>query len=183
MSLPKSIQKLLDIIDDKEIMPVETLKSPAKIKLGSMLLFVYDAKHKATLEFWDTLPIVIPIARYGDRFLGWNLHYCPYTWRISLAKELMKNISWKKRLTYKDVKSAFESAKVPLGFLQLTIRTYLYSHIRSNVKEFNSLNYELAIKEVMPRFKKETEENIYKILMSRFYKKIGGLRGSSKKSR
>lgn len=177
-SLPQEVQNLLDIIDDTAIMPVETLKSPNQIKLGSMLLFVYDAKWKNVLEFWDMLPIVIPLAKQGDRFLGLNLHYLIYTWRVALAKELMKRISWKKRMTYADVKDAIHSAQTPHGMLYLCIRSYLYSHIRSNVKEFNSLNYELAVKEVMPRFQKKTEEEIYRILMSRFYKKIGGIKKS-----
>lgn len=181
MSLPQEVQNLIDIINDESSLPVKTLKSPRQIKLGSMLLFGYDPKWKKELPFYDILPIVIPIAKYGDRFLGWNIHYCPFTWRVSLAKELMKRISWRKRLTYADVKDAFESARTPLGFLQMTVRCYLYSHIRSNVKEFDKLNYELAVKEVMPRFKKKTEEQIYRILMSKFYKRIGGIRGSGKK--
>ena len=181
MSLPQQIEKLLDLIEKTEDEKIDVVKSFKQLKLGSMVLFVYDPKWKNELPFYDVLPVVIPIARLGDRFLGWNLHYLPYTWRVSLAKEMMKKISWRKRMTYADVKDAIESAKIPHAMLYYCIRTYLYSHIRSQMKEFHSQNYQMVVKEVMPRFKKETEEAIYKILMSRMYKRLKGIPKSRKK--
>ena len=86
----------------------------------------------------------------------------------------------KKRIQYKDVVQAIKSAKVPEGYLYLCIRTYLYTHIRSDVWEFNRLNYEEMIKNVMPKFKKAGEEYVYKTLLSRFYKTIGGIRKKEK---
>jgi hypothetical protein len=178
--LPKQVQKLLDIIEKENNETVDTVKGPSQIKLGSMLLFVYSPKWSKILPFYDVLPLAIPLARYGDRLLAINCHYIPYVWRVSLTRELMKRISWKKRLQYKDIKQAIKSAKVPHAMLYYAIRTYLYSHVMSSIKEFHSQNFEMAVQEVMPRFKKETEENIYKILMSKMYKRIGGLKGTKK---
>lgn len=180
-SLPKQIQKLLDIIEGREKLPAETVENPLKANLGAMYLMVYDPKWKNELPFYDVLPMFVLIGKQGDRWLGLNLHYVPYTWRVSLAKELMKKFSWKKRIQYKDIKSAFQSAKAPLGYLYLCIRTYLYSHIRSEVKMFDNQNYDQIVENVMPKFKKAGEEYIYKTLMSKFYKKTGGIRGTSKK--
>jgi hypothetical protein len=179
-NLPKQIEKLLDIIEGREKVEVETLKSPAKAKLGYLYLMVYDAKWKQKLEFWDALPMFVLLGKSGDRFIGVNFHYLPWTWRKSLLKEFMKKLSWKKRITYKDIKAAFIASKTPMGYLMLCIRTYLYSHIRSEVKEFTNQNYDLVVDNVMPKFKKASEEYIYKTLMSRFYKKIGGLNPKSK---
>lgn len=179
-SIPKQVQKLIELIEQENNDTVDIVKHPSKIKLGSLLLFSYQPKWRKVLPFYDVLPLVIPLARGGDRFLGLNVHYLPFLWRVSLTRELMKKISWKKRMQYKDVKQAIKSAKVPHSMLYYCIRTYLYSHVMSELKEFNSQNFEMAMQEVMPRFKKETEENIYKILMSKMYKRIGGIKGTKK---
>lgn len=178
--LPKQVQKLLDIIENREKLPSETVKNPLKAQLGAMYLMVYDAKWKNELEFWDMLPMFILIGKKGDRWFGINLHYVPWTWRKSLAKELMKRYSWKKRIQYKDIVSAFKSAKAPMGYLYLCLRSYLYSHIRSEVKMFDYQNYDVVVDNVMPKFKKASEEYIYKTLMSRFYKKTGGIKKTKK---
>lgn len=179
VSLPDAVKNIIKIIDREDHETVKTVKSPNKMKLGYMYTYVYDPKHKKTLPFYDVLPMMVLLGKGGDRMIGLNLHYLPYTWRVKIAKNIMKLLSWKKRIKYSDVKKAINSAKVPEGLLYLCIRVYLYGKIQSNVKEFDSQNYELAIKNVMPQFKKETEENIYKILMSKFYKRIGGIRKKS----
>lgn len=179
-SLPKQIQKLLDIIEGREKLPAETVKNPLKAPLGAMYLMVYDAKWKNQLEFWDMLPMFILLGKSGDRWFGANLHFVPFSWRKSIAEELMKRFSWKKRIKYGDIVAAFKAAKVPMGYLYLTLRTYLYSHIRSEVKMFNNQNYDVIVDNVMPKFKKAGEEYIYKTLMSRFYKKIGGIKKKTK---
>ncbi len=179
-SLPKQVQKLLDIIEDREKIQVETLKSPLKAKLGYLYLMIYDAKWKSQLEFWDALPMFILLGKSGDRFIGINFHYLPWTWRKSLLTEFMKATSWKKRIKYSDIKNAFKAAQIPKGYLMLCIRTYLYSHIRSQIKEFNNQNFDVVVDNVMPKFKKASEEYIFKTLMSRFYTKVGGIKKSSK---
>lgn len=179
-TLPKQIQKLLDVIEGREKIPVATIDNPMKAKLGYLYLMIYDAKHKDTLEFWDALPMFVLLGKSGDRFLGVNFHYLPWVWRKSLLKEFMKKLSWKKRITYKDIKAAFIASKTPMGYLMLCIRSYLYRKIKSEVKEFDNQNYDLVVDNVMPKFKKAGEEYIYKTLMSRFYKKIGGVNPKKK---
>lgn len=177
---PKLVYKLLEQIIDREHMEAETVKTPAKAKLGAMYLMIYDAKWKDILEFWDTLPLFVLIAKKADRWLGLNLHYLPYTWRVSIAKKLMNMFASKKRIQYKDVVKAIKEAKVPEGYLYLCIRSYLYTHIRSEVKMFDRQNYDIMIKNVMPKFKKAGDEYIYKVLLSKFYKKTGGIKKKTK---
>ena len=40
-------------------------------------MFVYDPKYKKTLPYYDTFPLVLPLERYSDGFLGLNFHYLP----------------------------------------------------------------------------------------------------------
>lgn len=177
MALPKEVLKLIAIIDKEDHETVKTVTSPNKLKLGHLYIMAYSPKWKSVLPFYDILPMFMILGKSGDRVLALNFHYLPYTWRKSIVSKLMKKLAQKKRaLKYKDVKQALESAKVPDGYLYMCIRTYLYSHIVSKVKEFDSQNYLLVLENVMPRFKKETEEKIYKSLMSKFYKRVGGIK-------
>jgi len=70
---------------------------------GRMYLFFYDALHKDTLPYYDTLPLCIPFAKDAETFTGLNLHYLPYKMRAVLLKNLLdfataKNLSEKSKL-------------------------------------------------------------------------------------
>ena len=56
---------------------------------GNLNMFFYDPKFKKTLPYYDRFPLVLPIERYSDGFLGINLHYLPIPLRIRLLDELM----------------------------------------------------------------------------------------------
>ena len=58
-------------------------------QIGGMYLFLYDAKTKDKLPFFDMYPLVLPIEMYLDGFLGLNLHYLPPLARINLLKALI----------------------------------------------------------------------------------------------
>jgi hypothetical protein len=48
-----------------------------KQMIGRMYLFEYDPKTKNTpkLPYYDRFPLVFPIEKYSDSFLGMNMHY------------------------------------------------------------------------------------------------------------
>ena len=60
---------------------------------GRMNMFVYGPKHKKTLPYYDTFPLVLPLERYSDGFLGINFHYLPIPLRIGLLNELARYAS------------------------------------------------------------------------------------------
>ena len=41
---------------------------------GRLNMFIYSPKHSKTLPYYDTFPLVLPIEKYPDGFLGINLH-------------------------------------------------------------------------------------------------------------
>lgn len=57
-------------------------------KVGNLYLFMYDAKWKNQLPYWDVFPLVFPIDYYSNGFLGLNLHYLPQPARALLIKKL-----------------------------------------------------------------------------------------------
>ena len=79
----------------------------SKMWLGKMYFFVYNPKHKMTLPYYDMFPLVLPVERYSDGFLGINFHYLAPKERAHLLDEIKifvndKTLSEKTRimLTY-----------------------------------------------------------------------------------
>ena len=56
--------------------------------IGKMYFFFYDPKLKDSLPYYDRFPLVIPIERYQNGFLGLNLHYIHPKQRIILLDKL-----------------------------------------------------------------------------------------------
>jgi len=79
----------------REVMPM-TLKINAaqqgtltgRVIPGRMYFFMYNPKHKATLPYYDLFPLVLPIQKYSDGFLGINFHYLYPKDRAILLDEL-----------------------------------------------------------------------------------------------
>ena len=179
--LPAKLQKIVDAIEKEELYAAKKVRPGSReMILGNMYIHVYDAKWKNTLEWWDAHPMWILLRKTGDRMHGINLNYIPWLWRKNLTKKFLKMASWGKRITYRDIKLAFQAGRVPLGYCALAYRTYLYSHIRSPIYMFDSNNYEYALDNLTAKWKKATEQKIFKTLLSRFYKKVGGIGKTSK---
>jgi len=51
---------------------------------GNMYMFLYDAKLKDKLPYWDMFPLVLPFRKVPGGFFGLNLHYIPYQVRFKL---------------------------------------------------------------------------------------------------
>ena len=55
---------------------------------GRMYFFMYNPKHKTTLPYYDLFPLVLPIQKFSDGFLGINFHYLYPKDRAILLDEL-----------------------------------------------------------------------------------------------
>lgn len=165
--LPKDIELLLNKLYRNKDIPVVRPGSK-QMKLGYPLLFKYDAKWKSILPYWDALPLSIPIAKYGNGFLGINLHFVPWSRRIQLANSIIKKTKNKNRVTYPDLKAAWKSSKLPEALAMLCIRRYLYSHVRSHLKSFDWETYSEAVRDVRPKFIKKSEKFILSDIMRKF---------------
>ena len=56
---------------------------------GRLNMFFYSPKHAKVLPYYDTFPLVLPLEKYSDGFLGINLHYLPISLRMRLLDRLV----------------------------------------------------------------------------------------------
>ena len=131
-------------------------------KVGRMYIYVYDAKHKKTLDYYDQLPLVIPIDPYSNGWLGINFHYLPIKERVFLMMKLLefaKGEDEKQRLqlSYQLLKGVSKYKKVAP-----TIHRYLTGHIRSKIIEIPPSEYFDLLKLPLAHFTGASKVTVYK---------------------
>lgn len=116
--------------------------------IGKMYFFVYDPKLKQKLPVYDKFPLVFPIERYGDGFLGLNLHYLSQGERKALLSKLDDFKTNKRydemtrlRLSY----DLLASTKKLNNLSRPCVKRYLFSQVRSKFVEVISSEWEQAI--------------------------------------
>jgi hypothetical protein len=113
--------------------------------IGKMYLFTYDAKHKDKLPIWDKYPLVFPIERYNDGFLGLNVHYLGLREREALLNQLIqystaRNLTERSRLrlTY----DLIAGTKKLSSLARPCVKRYLFSHVRSKFVEIPATEWD-----------------------------------------
>lgn len=144
-------------VNKKQVSPAKVMNTAEPFKLfqkiegpavGKMFMFIYDAKHKATMPFFDKFPLVFPIQFYTDGFLGINLHYLPPMARAGLMDALYDiannnkyNSTMKLNISYDVLKNA---AGHFAGFEQC-VKRYLYAHVKSPFHYVNPADWDKAL--------------------------------------
>ena len=71
----------------------ESSRMRSRIFPGRMYFFQYYPKGEKTLPYYDTFPIIFPIKKYSDSYLGINFHYLPLIQRAELMDALYDIVS------------------------------------------------------------------------------------------
>jgi hypothetical protein len=131
--------------------------------LGKMYMFFYDPKHKKTLKTYDTFPLIFPISRLSDGFVGMNFHYLGLKERAVLMDalyELTNNNKFddktKLRLTFEMLN---KSAKYK--YFKPTVHRYLSAHVRSRFLEIASAEWDTALFLPVERFEKQGKRTVW----------------------
>lgn len=110
--------------------------SPSNMRTGEMFMYMYDAKYKDLLPWYDRFPLMILLEKSPKGFLGLNLHYIAPKYRAVLLEELYKYSTDEEleegarfKLTYELLKSV---SKLKYGIP--CVKRYLWSHIDSRIQ-------------------------------------------------
>ena len=127
---------------------------------GLLNMFIYAPKFGKKLPYYDTFPLVLPIERYNDGFLGLNLHYLPIPLRIRLLDELSdfsNNTKFDEstflRVSYKKVKG--------ISAVKPTIHKYLAGYVRSRFRKVEADDFITATLLPVQRFKKASASAVW----------------------
>jgi hypothetical protein len=138
--------------------------------IGRMYFFFYDPKTKDSLPYYDRFPLVIPIERYSDGFLGLNLHYIHPKQRIILLDKLSDTATnrrfdekTKLRLSYQYLATASTAFQV-----MPCIKRYLFNHLTSRFLEIPADEWDIAALLPVEQFEKASKSKVYAESRKRF---------------
>ena len=127
---------------------------------GRLNMFFYDPKLKAKLPYYDTFPLVLPIERYNDGFLGINLHYLPMGLRIRLLDRLVDftnntkfDESTKLDVDYSKLKT--------INLIKPALKRYLAGRVKTQFRRIDADEFTVAVLLPVARFKKASASEVY----------------------
>ena len=134
-----------------------------KSMIGRMYFYFYDPKLKDMLPYYDRFPLVIPIERYQDGFLGLNLHYISPKQRVILLDKLSNYLNNHKydettrlRLSYDHLRNASTIYEgIPC------IKKYLYKQVKSRFLEITADEWDIAALIPYEHFEGATKNKVW----------------------
>ena len=127
---------------------------------GRLNMFIYDPKFKKKLPYYDTFPLVLPLEKYSDGFLGINMHYLPIPLRIRLLDRLVDfsndtdfDETTRLIVEYRKVKN--------IRLVKPTIHKYLAGQVKSQFRRIDADEFMIATLLPVQRFKKSTAKAVW----------------------
>lgn len=111
------------------------LGTNTKFLLGGLYFYYYNPKTKADLPYYDMFPLVMPLEKYSDGFLGLNFHYLPPAYRAVFLNKLMGRAIYDDNDEIKRVKITYDILQTTRRYKEFRpcVKRYLHSHIKSRV--------------------------------------------------
>ena len=129
---------------------------------GKLNMFFYNPKLKKELPYYDTFPLVLPIERYSDGFLGINFHYLPIPLRMKLLDRIMKFANSQDLDETRTRIIADYSKLKKLPIIKPTLHKYLYSQVKSQFRRVDADEFKIACLLPVQRFKKASSTEVWK---------------------
>ena len=136
------------IMDSKKGIKSHVIQVP---QVGRLYQFIYDAKTKEDLEFFDVYPLSICVAIGEDRWYSINLHYLPPKVREGFLEDLLVKYADKKTQKRQTVAQStvlkLDWSKIrnfDQAIFEHALTSYLPSQYKSNLQEIHPKYWHLA---------------------------------------
>ena len=134
------------------------------VKPGNLYMFFYDPKTKADLPYYDTFPLVFPFAKTENGFIGLNMHYLSYRFRVVLLDNLLK---------FKNTKGIDENTRLRYSWTMIKgiskhrlaehcVKSYLSDHLVTPMKMITPTDWTTAMMLPVESFKKASVTEVWK---------------------
>ena len=134
-----------------------------KSMIGRMYFYFYDPKTKDSMPYYDQFPLVIPIEKYNDGFLGLNLHYIHPKHRMVLLDKLsdtMSNDTYDEKTKLK-INYRYLAAASRIFEANPCIKRYLFTQIESRFLEITADEWDIAAMLPLESFVGATTSKVY----------------------
>ena len=128
---------------------------------GRMNMFFYDPKGRKTLPYYDTFPLVLPIERYPDGFLGINFHYLPMGLRLKLLDRIV-DFSNNTKFDESTIIDANYSQLKNIREIKPTLKRYLAGRVKTRFRRVDADEFTVAALLPIARWKNGSQTEVYK---------------------
>ena len=161
---PKSTQWFRDKIKEfgtpKSADLIRDGKRTSTPTFGLLNMFVYDPKLKDKLPYYDTFPLVLPIEKYSNGFLGINMHYLSMPMRMRLLDRLVDysnndkfDKSTKLNVDYSRLKK--------IDLIKPCLKRYLAGNVKTQFRKVEADEFIVATLLPVQRFKKQSDSHVF----------------------
>ena len=134
-----------------------------KFLLGGMYFFFYNPKTKNDLPYYDIFPLVMPLEKHPDGFLGINLHYLPPQMRFMLLNKLISRAVYDSNDELKRLKVSYDVLSATRRYREFRpcVKKYLFTHIKSKILAVGSDEWDVATYLPVQQFKKAPTKEVW----------------------
>jgi hypothetical protein len=136
--------------------------------VGGLYHFFYDPMTKNKLDYYDSFPLVIPLNKSIDGFLGLNLHYLPPLYRATFLDKLMPTADLNAKDEPERLRITYDILKVTqtLREFKPCLKKYLNSQIRSKIVPIEPNEWDVALFLPTAMFNRVPNSKVYKESLS-----------------
>jgi len=150
-------------VDRRALMQEEEITLSNKEIVGSMQMFFYQPKHRETLPYYDTFPLVIVLGPAEGGFLGLNLHYLPPVLRakfLDALLDVLNNKSYTESTRFSVTYSLLKRA-AKFKYFKPCIKHYLFDRVKSRFATVAAPEWEIATFLPTADFQKADVSKVY----------------------
>ena len=131
--------------------------------VGSMYMYYYDPKHKATLPYYDAFPLVFPYKKVEGGFMGINLHYLPLPLRAKLMDALydVSNNERYDETTRLKLNYNVLNSTAKFKYFKPCIKHYLTDQMRSRFLYVYPSEWDMALFLPLERFRGASKQKVW----------------------
>ena len=161
---PKSTQWFRDKIKEfgtpKSADLIRDGKRTSTPTFGLLNMFVYDPKLKEKLPYYDTFPLVLPIEKYSNGFLGINIHYLSMPMRLRLLDRLVDYSNNDKFDTSTKLNVDYSKLK-KVDLIKPCLKRYLAGNVKTQFRKVEADEFMVATLLPVQRFKKQSDNYVF----------------------
>jgi hypothetical protein len=142
----------------------DAFRKNKRFMTGKLYCFFYDPIGKADLPYYDKFPMVLVLEKYADGFLGLNLHYLPYRYRVAFLTKLLNLASFDENDDVKRIRISYDILTATKRFKEFRpcLKKYLTSQVRSKVLAIEPQEFEVACFLPLQQFKGAQANQVWK---------------------
>ena len=161
---PKSTQWFRDKIKEfgtpKSADLIRDGKRTSTPTFGLLNMFVYDPKLKEKLPYYDTFPLVLPIEKYSNGFLGINIHYLSMPMRLRLLDRLVDYSNNDKFDTSTKLNVDYSRLK-KVDLIKPCLKRYLAGNVKTQFRKVEADEFMIATLLPVQKFKKQSDSHVF----------------------